>query len=112
MCFALQIYQEKREVRKKRLAEVRSDDEQATEERDQGCQTRLVTIVMYATKLKATYFKTNSSATLLDCFHCVFYLEDAALWTPSDHIRIILHISREYYQHIASMKGGAISAEQ
>jgi len=42
----------------------------------------------------SAYFETDSSAPLLDCFHCIFYLKDATLWTPSHHIRIILHRER------------------
>ena len=42
----------------------------------------------------SSYLEAYCSASLLDCFHCVFNLKNAALWTPCDHICVILQRER------------------
>ena len=53
-----------------------------TSKNEQSMQTSIV------------YLQANGCAALLDCFHGIFYLVNAPLWTPSDHILVILRQTR------------------
>ena len=39
----------------------------------------------------SAHLESNSGTALLDSLHGVLHLMKAALWTPCDHVRIILH---------------------